>query len=158
MKHGMCNTRLYLTWKHMKYRCLNPKAKDYKYYGGRGIKVCEEWLEFIPFMEWAYKNGYNDELEIDRINNDGNYEPSNCQLVTRLENMEVGKRGKYSNNTSGYIGVSYFKNSNKWASRLQFKGKQLSLGHYNTVEEALKARINKEIELFGEQKTNKMEV
>ncbi|MBE6928051.1 MAG: hypothetical protein E7467_06140 [Ruminococcaceae bacterium] len=56
-------------------------------YGGRGISVCEEWHQFPPFYEWAMANGYTDDLTIDRINVDGNYEPSNCQWITMEENI-----------------------------------------------------------------------
>ena len=82
-KHGLYESRLYNIWKHMKSRCNNPKDAKYHNYGGRGVEVCKEWNDFIPFYEWAILNGYQDDLEIDRINNDGNYCPSNCRWVTR---------------------------------------------------------------------------
>lgn len=68
----------------VKQRCYNPKAKEYKNYGYRGIKVCDEWLKSYPsaFYEWALDNGYKEGLTLDRINNDGNYEPSNCRWTT----------------------------------------------------------------------------
>jgi hypothetical protein len=78
--------RLKDTWKNMLRRCENPAASGFKNYGGRNIKVCFEWHEFEPFYNWAIKNGYNDDLTIDRINNDGNYEPENCQWLSRSEN------------------------------------------------------------------------
>ena len=64
----------------MKHRCSNPKIKNY---GGRGIKVCEEWQTFKPFEEWSLSNGYREGLSIDRIDNDGNYEPSNCRWADK---------------------------------------------------------------------------
>ena len=68
----------------MKQRCTNPKLPRYKDYGLRGITVCREWLEdFNNFYLWAMQNGYDDNLTIDRINNDGNYEPSNCRWITK---------------------------------------------------------------------------
>ena len=91
-KHGGKGTKLYNVWVAMKTRCLNPNHKQYKDWGGRGIKVCTEWLEFIPFRDWAIQNGYKEDLEIDRINNNGNYEPDNCRFVTSKENMR-NKRG-----------------------------------------------------------------
>ncbi|MCB1454401.1 MAG: hypothetical protein KDJ43_12215 [Rhizobiaceae bacterium] len=86
-KHGMRNTRLYRVWTAMKVRCTSEKHPRYHRYGGRGISVCESWQEFEPFAEWALANGYRDDLQIDRINNDGSYEPDNCRFVTAAENM-----------------------------------------------------------------------
>ena len=76
-------TRLYWVWRSMKERCFNPNSISYKYYGGRGIKVCNEWLNsYANFRDWALTNGYVNNLTIDRIENDGNYEPNNCQWIT----------------------------------------------------------------------------
>lgn len=77
---------LYQCWKHMKERCNLPSDKGYHRYGGRGITVCEEWNYWPNFAKWALGNGYDTKLEIDRIDNDGNYEPSNCRFVTHKEN------------------------------------------------------------------------
>ena len=79
--------RIYQTWSDMKQRCFNPKCKNYKYYGLRGIKVCEEWMKFEPFYNWAMKNGYSDDLTIERTNVNGNYEPSNCTWITHKIQM-----------------------------------------------------------------------
>ncbi len=88
IKHGLkkSNPRLYRIWQCMLNRCRRKNGTDYKVYGGRGISVCEEWHEFPAFYEWARANGYSDDLTIDRINVDGNYEPSNCQWLTNAEN------------------------------------------------------------------------
>lgn len=78
--------RLYSIWHGMKTRCSNGSRDCFKNYGGRGITVCEEWRNsFEAFYEWAMANGYSDDLTIDRINNDGNYEPSNCRWATKKE-------------------------------------------------------------------------
>jgi len=79
-KHGDSSTRLYNIWRGMRNRCNN---EGYKNYGGRGIKVCEEWKEYILFRDWALENGYQDRLSIDRLDNDGNYEPGNCRWADR---------------------------------------------------------------------------
>lgn len=86
--HLQSRTRLYSIWAAMKRRCCDPKHCGYKRYGGRGITICDDWLGeygFVNFARWAKNNGYSDELSLDRINNDGNYEPSNCRFVTQVE-------------------------------------------------------------------------
>lgn len=81
------NKSLYWAWKAMKQRCQNPKCKAYRNYGARGIKVCEEWQKFEPFLAWALNNGYEKGLDLDRKDNDGNYEPSNCRWIPRRQNI-----------------------------------------------------------------------
>ena len=83
--HGREPRRLYRIWSGMLSRCGNPNVNAYKHYGGRGIKVCAEWTDFTAFRDWALANGYRDDLSIDRINNDGNYEPENCRWATNVE-------------------------------------------------------------------------
>ena len=85
-KHGKSRTRLYRIWNHMKDRCYNPANKRYKNYGGRGILVCDEWLnDFVAFRNWALSHGYADTLSIDRLDVNGNYEPNNCRWATTKE-------------------------------------------------------------------------
>lgn len=81
------NKKLYWCWKAIKQRCLNPKNAAYKNYGARGIGICDEWMRFDPFCEWALNNGWEEGLDIDRIDNDGDYSPDNCRWTTRMQNI-----------------------------------------------------------------------
>lgn len=71
----------------MRQRCENSAASNYQWYGGKGILVCEDWIDYARFREWALDSGYADDLEIDRIDASGNYEPGNCQWITKSENV-----------------------------------------------------------------------
>lgn len=84
--HGHCNEHIYFVWNSMRQRCRNPKTDSYPNYGGRGITVCDEWMNnFEPFYSWAMQSGYSQGLTIDRINVDGNYCPENCRWATYKE-------------------------------------------------------------------------
>lgn len=112
-KHNNSNTRLYKIWANIKSRCLNPKVNNYCNYGGRGIKICEEWLLYENFYKWANCNNYSDILQIDRIDVNGNYEPNNCRWVTPKEQ---------SNNKRNNLIFEYKNKSQtlkKWAEDLK---------------------------------------
>ena len=83
MSLRQCNQRLYQIWANMKCRCNNQNHGRYEKYGGRGIIICEEWDDFENFYEWSMENGYQDDLTIERIDNDGSYESSNCKWITK---------------------------------------------------------------------------
>lgn len=86
--HKLSKHPLFKRWINMKTRCYNPKAINYKNYGGRGIRICNEWLhDFKKFYDWSMANGFKENLSIDRINNDGNYEPGNCRWATAKEQV-----------------------------------------------------------------------
>lgn len=104
IKHGKRNTRLYGIWLQMKNRCFNTKTERYKDYGGRGITVCDEWKnDFTKFYDWSISNGYQENLTIDRIDNDGNYEPSNCRWVT----VKTQNRNARSNHLITFKGETH---------------------------------------------------
>lgn len=94
--HGESGTRLYRIWKAMKNRCCNPNSPDYKkYYGNKGVKVCDDWkYNYQSFRNWAISHGYEENLSIDRIDLNGNYEPSNCRWATAYEQRHNQARCK----------------------------------------------------------------
>lgn len=126
---NVSKTRLYQIWSNMKKRCMDKNNQAYSRYGGRGISICSEWLnDFMVFNKWALKNGYRDDLTIDRINVNGNYEPSNCKWSTYKEQ---------ANNRRKEITSRY----------LTYKGKTQTViewcKEYNINYSTLSCRINK---------------
>jgi hypothetical protein len=109
---GVSSGKVYRSWYNMILRCYNENHHAYKNYGGRGIIICDEWLEekdgFIKFYTWATINGYEEGLTIDRIDVDGNYEPSNCRWITLEE--QVKNKHKYNDSKLSKEDILYIKN------------------------------------------------
>lgn len=138
-KHGKRHTRLYTVWYCMKQKCYNSNRKDYLYYGMRGIKVCDEWLnDFMAFYNWSMGNGYQDNLTIDRIDVNGNYEPSNCRWVdmkTQCNNRRTNVLLTYNGKTqtmaqwSDDLQVPYstikHRHNKKWSDKECLFGKEV---------------------------------
>lgn len=125
-KHGLGKTRLHTIWLDMKSRCLNSRSSNYERYGGREIKICEEWAnDFVSFYNWSILNGYKEDLSIDRINNNGNYEPFNCRWAT-IEEQANNKR------------------SSCW---IEYKGERKTIAQWsvslNISDKALRHRIDR---------------
>lgn len=138
--HGFSSNRLYDTWYMMIQRCNNPINEAYKYYGARGITVCDEWLNienFINDMFPSYKEG----LTLDRINNDGNYSKDNCRWETKTVQARNTKR-LMRTNTSGYRGVMFNKICKKFTARITINSKKIHIGTFNTANEASLAYDN----------------
>lgn len=138
IKHKQSNSRIYTTWTAMKQRCLNNNHYRYSDWGGRNISILKEWENFDAFYEWSINNGYEENLTLDRINNDEGYYPDNCRWVTYTTQSRNTRR-IISTNTSGYRGVSLFKSVNKYRAYIVVNYKQIHLKYYSTALEAAKA-------------------
>lgn len=195
-KHGLSNTRIKKIYYNMRSRCYNENTPKYKNHGGRGIGMCDEWLGkngLINFYNWSMSNGYSEELTLDRIDNDGNYEPNNCRWtnygeqnrnkrdnvyitingVTKImqdwaneygisestihSRIEKGLYGEdlikpismYPGCSSGFPGVFYRKDANKWRASITKDNIKYDLGTYTNLFDAVKARLNGELEHYG---------
>ena len=142
IKHNLTKHRFYRTWQKMIHRCSNVNNKDY---GGRGITVCEEWLDVRNFIAWCDLTRPNIEgLTLDRINVDGNYEPNNCRWAD-ASTQALNKRIQKSN-TSGFVGVDFRPSENKYVARISIVGSRVYIGYFDSKEEAVLARDNYIIE------------
>ena len=129
----------------MLQRCTNLEHRSYKYYGARGITVCEEWLDVRNFVAWAEATYPNiEDATLDRIDNDKGYSPENCtwsDKTTQAVNQRVRK-----DNKSGYVGVSWNKRDKKWCANIRINKISKQIGSFKTKEEAIQARDNYIIE------------
>lgn len=143
--HGLTSNIFYQTWYDMVKRCNNPKRKEYKDYGGRGITVCVEWLDVTIFIAWCESTHPNMEgYTLDRIDNDKGYSPENCRWAdasTQALNQRVRK-----DNKSGVVGVSFNKSKGKWVAYISVNNTRKHIGSFHTIEEAVQARDNYIIE------------
>ena len=137
--HGLKGHKLYETWRQMVQRCTNSKHKNYKNYGGRGIIICEEWLDIKKFIAWAESTHPNIEgYTLDRIDNDKGYNPDNCRWAdrtTQAVNQRISKR-----NTSGVLGVSWVSRDKSWVAQISHMGKKVWIGQFISIEDAIEAR------------------
>lgn len=194
--HGLSRTRIKRIYYNMHSRCENPNTPKYENHGGRGISICKEWSGgngLVNFYNWAIKNGYDDNLTIDRIDNDGNYEPSNCHWVSYdvqnrnkrdniyitingvskviedwsrecgVSSLTIQKRlndgitgedllkpvSLYAGCSSGFAGVFYRKDNNKWRASINKDGVKYNLGTHSKLSDAVQARLNGELEHYG---------
>ena len=143
--HGLHNNKFYKTWNDMIRRCTNHKATGYKNYGGRGITVCEEWLDVVKFIEWCESTCPNEKgISLDRIDNDLGYSPENCRWVDK-STQAINRRMRRTN-TSGFVGVGFNKSKGKWEASLKLNNIYKYIGSFLTIEEAAQARDNYIIE------------
>ena len=133
--HGMTRTPEYRTWKTIIQRCTNQNNTHYKDYGGRGITVCDRWRNFINF--YTDMGCRPEGKTIDRINNNGNYEKSNCRWATRAEQSQNQRMKK--NNKTGVTGVSWNKQHQKYEIRKMIYDKRIFLGYFTNFTEATSA-------------------
>lgn len=145
-KHGLSKHPLHTVWLGMRSRCNNPKAINYKWYGGKGIKVCDEWnTSFENFYEWAIRNGYiylkkgiRNYLTLDRIDSNGNYCPTNCRWVN--QHIQNARQSVNTRNTTGYKGVYPDKQYGGFLAEVTVCNKTEFLGKYKTARLAALAR------------------
>ena len=137
VKHGNSGIRLYNIWSLMKVRCLKSYATGFKYYGGRGITFDPSWDSYEVFRAWALSHGYNDNLTLERVNVNGNYDPNNC--IWAPQTTQSANTRKRSKTKHSYIGVDQLPSGN-WRATIQVNKTIHRLGSFQTEREAVEAR------------------
>ncbi len=136
-KHGMSKTALYYVNKAMIDRCNNKNNPSYKYYGGKGVIVCEEWCDFKTFYKWAIDSGYRTGLTIDRIDSRGNYEPINCRWITQSENtIKTTRRENFGRHLNIKISIDDASEICEMYDTGRFTYKEIGKG-FNVTSEAI---------------------
>lgn len=138
--HGKSDSKIYSLYHGIKKRCYNPKSIGFKYWGGKGIKMCDVWLEsFKVFEEWALSHGYEEGLSIERIDNDKDYCEENCIFIPRCE--QPLNQSKREDNTSGYTGV-YISgvHNNVFKAQIDHNKKTYRIGTFDNIRSAVMAR------------------
>lgn len=146
-ENKVTDERLHRIWGNMKSRCNNPNVPCYKYYGAKGVRICKEWeSNYSIFKEWALQNGYQEDLEIDRVDRDRNYEPDNCRWVDRSMNVYNSKRNVGS---TGIRGVKFSIRDNLYCETLTYRNEVVLRLYTKSLEEAIAARKEAELKYFG---------
>ena len=143
-KHGMYGTPVYVVWGHMLQRCTNPKDKEYKNYGGRGITICRSWFDFVKF--YADMGEKPKGLSIERRNNELGYNKKNCYWATPT--MQSRNRRKNIQNKTGIKGVCWCKQTNKYLVQIGVNKRNIFIGRFPILSEAATARKEAEIKYW----------